>query len=39
MGRKEENIRKAQALMHEVKFIRNIGTAAHTTARPPSATT
>jgi elongation factor 2 len=29
MGRKEENIRKAQALMHEVKFIRNIGTAAH----------
>jgi elongation factor 2 len=29
MGRKEENIRKAQALMHQPKKIRNIGTAAH----------
>ena len=29
MGRKEENIRKAQALMRQTKFIRNIGTAAH----------
>jgi len=29
MGRKEENIRKAQALLHRKEFIRNIGTAAH----------
>jgi elongation factor 2 len=29
MGRKEDNIRKAQALMRSTKFIRNIGTAAH----------
>ncbi len=29
MGRKEDNIRKAQALMRQTKFIRNIGTAAH----------
>ncbi|MFQ6107052.1 MAG: elongation factor EF-2 [Thermoplasmata archaeon] len=29
MGRKEENIRRAQALMHKVDYIRNIGTAAH----------
>jgi elongation factor 2 len=29
MGRKEDNIRKAQALMRKTKFIRNIGTAAH----------
>ena len=29
MGRKEENIRKAQTLMHKPKYIRNIGTAAH----------
>jgi len=29
MGRKEENIRKAQALMGKPKRIRNIGTAAH----------
>ena len=29
MGRKEDNIRRAQDLMHKVKFIRNIGTAAH----------
>lgn len=29
MGRKEENIRRAQALMHKIDFIRNIGTAAH----------
>lgn len=29
MGRKEENIRRAQALMRQPKFIRNIGTAAH----------
>ncbi len=29
MGRKEENIKRAQALMHKPEFIRNIGTAAH----------
>jgi elongation factor 2 len=29
MGRKEDNIRRAQALMRQPKFIRNIGTAAH----------
>ncbi|MBE0519375.1 MAG: elongation factor EF-2 [Thermoplasmata archaeon] len=29
MGRKEDNIHKAQALMRQTKFIRNIGTAAH----------
>ncbi|MCE5296981.1 MAG: elongation factor EF-2 [Euryarchaeota archaeon] len=29
MGRKEENISKAQALMVQPKYIRNIGTAAH----------
>jgi len=29
MGRKEDNIKKAQALMRNTKFIRNIGTAAH----------
>jgi elongation factor 2 len=29
MGRKEENIKKAQALMRQTQFIRNIGTAAH----------
>ncbi|MDD4307836.1 MAG: elongation factor EF-2, partial [Thermoplasmata archaeon] len=29
MGRKEDNIKKAQALMTQPKFIRNIGTAAH----------
>src|SRR3989339_452095 len=29
MGRKEDNIKKAQALMRQTKFIRNIGTAAH----------
>ena len=29
MGRKEDNIKKAQALMRQPKFIRNIGTAAH----------
>jgi len=29
MGRKEENIKKSQALMTKPKFIRNIGTAAH----------
>jgi len=29
MGRKEENIKRAQALMRQPKFIRNIGTAAH----------
>ena len=29
MGRKEDNIRSAQALMRQTKFIRNIGTAAH----------
>ncbi len=29
MGRKEDNIKKAQAIMRTPKFIRNIGTAAH----------
>ena len=29
MGRKEDNIRKAEKLMHHQKFIRNIGIAAH----------
>ena len=29
MGRKEDNIKKAQALIHKKEFIRNIGTAAH----------
>jgi elongation factor 2 len=29
MGRKEDNIKKAQALMRKPQFIRNIGTAAH----------
>jgi elongation factor 2 len=29
MGRKEDNIKKAQALMRQTEFIRNIGTAAH----------
>src|SRR2546428_6847842 len=29
MGRKEENIKKAQALLHDKERIRNIGTAAH----------
>ena len=29
MGRKEENIKKAQTLMSKPEFIRNIGTAAH----------
>src|SRR5207247_1059090 len=29
MGRKEENIKKAQALLHLKERIRNIGTAAH----------
>ncbi|HEX7393152.1 MAG TPA: elongation factor EF-2 [Thermoplasmata archaeon] len=29
MGRKEDNIKKAQALMRRPEFIRNIGTAAH----------
>lgn len=29
MGRKEDNIKRAQALMHKPEFIRNIGTAAH----------
>ncbi|HUU07055.1 MAG TPA: GTP-binding protein, partial [Thermoplasmata archaeon] len=29
MGRKEDNIRKARALMRKTDFIRNIGTAAH----------
>src|SRR5512137_638419 len=29
MGRKEENIKRAQALMRKPEFIRNIGTAAH----------
>src|SRR3990170_1544405 len=29
MGRKEENIKKAEALLHNKEFIRNIGTAAH----------
>ncbi len=29
MGRKEDNIKRAQALMHKPEYIRNIGTAAH----------
>jgi elongation factor 2 len=29
MGRKEENIKRAQSLMTKTKYIRNIGTAAH----------
>jgi elongation factor 2 len=29
MGRKEDNIKKAQTLMRELEYIRNIGTAAH----------
>src|SRR3970282_1310130 len=29
MGRKEENIKRAEALLHKKEFIRNIGTAAH----------
>src|SRR3990170_7639581 len=29
MGRKEDNIKKAQALLHQKERIRNIGTAAH----------
>ncbi len=29
MGRKEDNIRKAQAIIHKPSFIRNIGTVAH----------
>ncbi len=29
MGRKEDNIRRAQDLVHKKEFIRNIGTAAH----------
>jgi elongation factor 2 len=29
MGRKEDNIAKAQAIMRTPKYIRNIGTAAH----------
>src|SRR3989304_1823073 len=29
MGRKEDNIKKAQALLHQKDRIRNIGTAAH----------
>ncbi len=29
MGRKEENIKKAESLLHRKEFIRNIGTAAH----------
>jgi len=29
MGRKEENVRKAQKIMGRPKFIRNIGIAAH----------
>src|SRR4030065_411589 len=29
MGRKEDNIKRAQALMRKPQFIRNIGTAAH----------
>ena len=29
MGRKEDNIKRAQTLMRQPKFIRNIGTAAH----------
>ena len=29
LGRKEDNIAKAQAIMKDPKFVRNIGTAAH----------
>src|SRR6266568_5324776 len=29
MGRKEDNIKKAQAIIHDKERIRNIGTAAH----------
>jgi elongation factor 2 len=29
MGRKEENIKRAESLLHKKEFIRNIGTAAH----------
>ncbi|MFQ5919865.1 MAG: elongation factor EF-2 [Thermoplasmata archaeon] len=29
MGRKEDNVRKAQAIIHSPEFIRNIGTVAH----------
>src|SRR5437773_3187600 len=29
MGRKEDNIKKAETLLHRKEFIRNIGTAAH----------
>src|SRR3989442_5349170 len=29
MGRKEDNIKKAQAIIHDKEGIRNIGTAAH----------
>src|SRR3989338_3031984 len=29
MGRKEDNIAKAKVLMHQLDYIRNIGTAAH----------
>src|SRR5438094_4644451 len=29
MGRKEDNIKRAEALLHRKEFIRNIGTAAH----------
>src|SRR5438093_4418145 len=29
MGRKEDNIKRAEALLHKKEFIRNIGTAAH----------
>ncbi len=29
MGRKEDNVKKAQKLIHKKEFIRNIGTAAH----------
>src|SRR3989454_7059033 len=29
MGRKEDNIKRAETLLHKKEFIRNIGTAAH----------
>ena len=29
MGRKEDNIKKAETLIHKKEYIRNIGTAAH----------
>src|SRR2546426_8441221 len=29
MGRKEDNIKRAESLLHKKEFIRNIGTAAH----------